>query len=103
MKRGSFTISWGDNGGFYYAVSDTSWRICLAWVAFTIIWGIEFDDLIGPPDEDKLNQTARSIRKALGEYCIDCGQSVDLEENGCDHWLDADDIVKTKIEELVNS
>jgi hypothetical protein len=42
VRRGTFAFSWGPYGGFYVTQS----RVCLGWVAWTLIRGLEIDDLM---------------------------------------------------------
>lgn len=34
----SFIVSIGPYGGFYPHISASAWRLCLGWVAFTVIF-----------------------------------------------------------------
>ncbi len=43
-KGFTFMISGGSYGGFYIKFRKTSWRICLGWVAFTLIF-MDFESL----------------------------------------------------------
>lgn len=45
-SRGTFAISWGSSGGFYWRFSSATWRICLWRVALTVVWEIEIDDML---------------------------------------------------------
>lgn len=42
MSSGTITVSWGKYGGFYV----TSHRVCLGWVAFTLIPNVEIEELM---------------------------------------------------------
>ncbi len=42
MKKGTLAVSWGAYGGFYLSRH----RICLGWVAITLIPAVEIEDLM---------------------------------------------------------
>lgn len=62
---GTFCISWGDYGGFYFYRGYTS-RLCLGWIAFTYL-PLEIDDIVHNP-EKQYKEYQEELNKLKNEF-----------------------------------